>query len=52
MLGTAAFKDMLANDDEELRKDFRKKMKYCDEAVMDPLILREFYDREVDQSKI
>lgn len=43
---------MLAKDEEALRKNLVKKLKYCDEAVMDPSILQDFYDREVDQSKI
>lgn len=52
MISTRGFKDMLANDEEELRKDFVKKLRYCDNAVMDENLISELYDREVDQSKI
>ncbi|CAB3257717.1 unnamed protein product [Arctia plantaginis] len=52
MISTLGFKEMLANDEEDLRKDFVKKLRYCDNAVMDENIMPELYDREVDQSKI
>lgn len=29
-----------------------KKMKYCDEAIMDQKVLTEFYDHELDQTKM
>lgn len=43
---------MLAKDEEEIRKDLVKKLQYCDMNVMDKELLKDFYDREVDQSKI
>ncbi|KAL0832829.1 hypothetical protein ABMA28_000989 [Loxostege sticticalis] len=52
MLSSAGFKQMVEEDEEALKKDLIKKLKYCDEATMDKELLKDFYDREVDQSKI
>lgn len=52
MITTTAFKEMLSKDAEEIWNNLIKKLKYCDEVVMDQELLKEFYDREVDPSKI
>ncbi|CAK1598836.1 unnamed protein product [Parnassius mnemosyne] len=52
MISTPAFKEILTKDVYEMRIGYLKKMKYCDEAIMDQQILKDFYDREVDQSKV
>lgn len=52
MISTTAFKDMVAKDEEEIRRHFVGKLKYCDDVTMDENIIRDLYDREVDQGKI
>lgn len=52
LLSAPAFKEMLANDEDELKRDIIKKLQYCDQAIMDQDLLRDFYDREVDLTKI
>ncbi|XP_022825574.1 uncharacterized protein LOC111355753 [Spodoptera litura] len=52
MISTPEFRNTLARDEEELRQDLIKKMKYCDVVVMDQDLLPALYDREVDQSKM
>lgn len=47
-----AFKTMLQEDENKLQRDVIKKYEYCDNVVMDQNILKNFYDREVDQSKL
>ncbi|XP_053603635.1 uncharacterized protein LOC128671300 [Plodia interpunctella] len=48
MIGTPQFKNMLEEDEEQLRKSMVQKMKYCDEVVMDEELLKDFYDKEVE----
>lgn len=43
---------MLQEDESKLQHDTIKKIQYCDNAVMDQNMLKDFYDREVDQSKL
>ncbi|KPJ19516.1 hypothetical protein RR48_11143 [Papilio machaon] len=52
LISTPAFKEMLAKDTREIRMSYYLKMKYCDVAVLDQQILRDFYDHEVDQTKV
>lgn len=52
MISTVEFKNTLQTDEEELRHELIKKMKYCDAVVMDQDLLRDMYDREVDQTKM
>lgn len=52
LISTPQFKEMLAKDEEALRNGFIEKMKYCNDVIMDKEILNDFYDREVDQSKL
>lgn len=47
-----AFKAMLQEDESKLQRDIIKKLEYCDNVVMDQNMLKDFYDREVDQSKL
>lgn len=46
------FKAMVREDESKLQRDIIKKLEYCDEAVMDQKMLNDFYDREVDQSRL
>ncbi|XP_023942453.2 uncharacterized protein LOC112048973 [Bicyclus anynana] len=52
MLNTAAFKNMMEKDINTLHLNYLEKMKFCDESVMDQDSLRQFYDKEVDQTKL
>ncbi|XP_039750091.1 uncharacterized protein LOC120626598 [Pararge aegeria] len=52
MINTAVFKNMLEKDVVTLQKNFLEKMKFCCSSVMNQDTLRQFYDREVDQTKI
>ncbi|XP_050562370.1 uncharacterized protein LOC118268142 [Spodoptera frugiperda] len=52
MISTPEFRNTLAKDEEELRQDLIRKMKFCDSVVMDQDLLQALYDREVDQSKM
>ncbi|KAF9414107.1 hypothetical protein HW555_007866 [Spodoptera exigua] len=52
MISTPEFRNALAKDEEELRADLMRKMRYCDSVVMDQDLLLALYDREVDQSKM
>lgn len=51
LISTPAFKEILAKDEIELRKNLVKKMQFCDSAVMNQDLLQDMYDREVDQAK-
>ncbi|KAI8424381.1 hypothetical protein MSG28_002907 [Choristoneura fumiferana] len=51
LISTPAFKEILAKDEIELRKNLVKKLQFCDSAVMNQDLLRDLYDREVDQAK-
>ncbi|XP_045494496.1 uncharacterized protein LOC123693443 [Colias croceus] len=52
MISTTAFKNMLATDVKELKKNMAKKLRYCDDSIMNQEILNEFYEREVDQTRM
>lgn len=52
LISHKAFKTMLQEDEAKLQRDIIKKLEYCDNAVMDQNMLKDFYDREVDQSKL
>ncbi|KOB64743.1 DNA ligase [Operophtera brumata] len=52
LLTTPEFMAMLAKDVAEIEQNQNKKMKYCEDVVMDEDILEEFYDKEVDPSKL
>ncbi|XP_045490059.1 uncharacterized protein LOC123690548 [Pieris rapae] len=46
MISTTAFKTMLDHDVKELKKDIVSKLKFCDDAIMNPDLLKDFYVRE------
>ncbi|XP_068631364.1 uncharacterized protein [Battus philenor] len=52
LINTPGFKETLAKDVWEMRMAFYNKMKYCDEAILDQQVLKDFYDHEVDQTKV
>ncbi|CAB3257714.1 unnamed protein product [Arctia plantaginis] len=52
LISSIGFKTMLANDEEEIRRDKVRKLKYCDKVIMDVNVLKEFYDREIDLTKM
>lgn len=52
LVATTEFQQMLDKDVNSIRIDLIRKMKYCDSVVMDQDILNDFYDREVDQTKM
>ncbi|XP_045765502.1 uncharacterized protein LOC123867497 [Maniola jurtina] len=52
MINTAAFKNTLEKDVATIQRNFVEKMKFCDSSVMDTENLRQYYDREVDQTKL
>nr|XP_034829667.1 uncharacterized protein LOC117986853 [Maniola hyperantus] len=52
MINTATFKNVLEKDVATLQTNFVEKMKFCDSSVMDTESLRQYYDREVDQTKL
>lgn len=50
MITTTAFQNMLSNDEDLLKRNFVKKLKHCDEAVMDQELLKNFHDRETEHT--
>lgn len=51
MITTSAFKEMLSKDEDEIWASLIKKIKYCDQVVMDQDILKEYFGRD-DPTKI
>lgn len=52
MINTPAFKKMLENDLKSLHQNILDKVKFCDQSVVTQDVLKMFYDREVDQTKL
>lgn len=52
LISTKYYKAMIRQDERTVKKNLIKKLEYCDEMIMDENMLKEFYDREVDQSKL
>lgn len=52
LISTKFFKSMIHQDEKAVLMNLVKKMEFCDEMIMDESMLQEFYDREVDQSKL
>lgn len=52
LISTKFYKTMINQDELTVKKNLVKKMEFCDEMIMDENMLKEFYDREVDQSKL
>ncbi|XP_047528901.1 uncharacterized protein LOC125065378 [Vanessa atalanta] len=52
MISTPAFKKTLMKDIRVLQNNLLEKIKFCDESVVNQDILKQLYDREVDQTKL
>lgn len=52
LISTKFYKSMIREDEKVVKQNFVKKLEFCDEMIMDENMLKEFYDREVDQSKL
>lgn len=51
LINTKFYKSMLHDDENTVKMNLIRKFEFCDEMIMDQNILKEFYDREVDQTK-
>ncbi|CAH2105794.1 unnamed protein product [Euphydryas editha] len=52
MINTLAFKKMLTKDIKSLHQNILEKIQFCDQSVLTQDVLKQFYDREVDQTKL
>ena len=52
MISHPKFKNMLAADTAAVQKSMVDKMKFCDESTLDMEVLKQLYDREVDQTRL
>ncbi|XP_026321973.1 uncharacterized protein LOC113231709 [Hyposmocoma kahamanoa] len=52
LINTKFYKSMLQQDENTVKMNLIKKLEFCDEMIMDQNLLKEFYDREVDQTKL
>ncbi|XP_046963475.1 uncharacterized protein LOC124532564 [Vanessa cardui] len=52
MISAPAFKRTLMKDISVLQNNILEKIKFCDESVVNQDLLRQLYDREVDQTKL
>lgn len=52
MISHPKFKNLLATDLAAIQKSMVEKMKFCDESALDVEVLKQLYDREVDQTKL
>ncbi|XP_050343563.1 uncharacterized protein LOC126769055 [Nymphalis io] len=52
MISAPAFKKILTKDVSVLQNNLLDKIKFCDESVVNQDVLKQMYDREVDQTKL